>query len=155
MLSVTFEICGLSMALSCWEIMYPGFEKFKTSVNVVEALFQPRKLMATRELPAFRGFLRRTMVSKSKIPVGKRLIGDCGYPNEPQVSIRNSRDSPEVKNFKKRVRARHETFNGRIKAFKALAERFRHGHEKHKVVFESICVIVQYEMENGHPLFSV
>ena len=60
-----------------------------------------------------------------------------------------------VKSFKRRARARHETFNGRLKNFKILAERFRHGVPKHKAVFEAICVIVQYDMENGHPMFDV
>jgi hypothetical protein len=58
-----------------------------------------------------------------------------------------------------RARARHESFNKRIKQFKVLSECFRHAKganfKKHKIVFETICVIVQYEMENGHPLFDV
>ena len=44
---------------------------------------------------------------------------------------------------------------GQIKSFKILAERFRHGVEKHKVVFEAVFVIVQYEMEDGHPISDV
>jgi hypothetical protein len=49
----------------------------------------------------------------------------------------------------------HETFNGRLKNFSVLAEKFSHGHEKHKCIFEAVCVITQYEIENGHPLFDV
>ena len=90
---------------------------------------------------------------KSKIASGKRAVGDEGYRGEQQISTRNPLDSVMVKEFKKRARARHETFSGRIKSFKILAERFRHGVKKHKVVFEAVCVIVQYEMENGHPIF--
>ena len=93
---------------------------------------------------------------KAMIPVGKKAIGDRGYRGEQgKVSIRNPHDSAEVKAFKKRARARHETFNGRIKNFKVLEERFRHGVDKHQSVFEAVCVILQYEMENGHPLFDI
>ena len=90
---------------------------------------------------------------KSKIPERKRVIADQGYTNEAAISTRNRGDSNEA--FKRRTRARHETFNGRIKAFKILAERFRNGVDKHKIVFEAVCVIVQYDMENGHPMFAV
>jgi hypothetical protein len=89
----------------------------------------------------------------SKIPDGKRAIGDGGYKGEPsKVATKNHLDSEEVAKFKNRVRARHETFNGRIKFFKVLDERFRHGLDKHKVCFEAVCVLTQYELENGNPL---
>jgi len=91
---------------------------------------------------------------KSKIPAGKKVIADSSYKDQV-CSIRNSQDTPEVKKFKRRARARHENFNGRLKNFKVLATKFRHGHEKHKAVFEAVCDIMQYKMENGHPLFDV
>ena len=83
------------------------------------------------------------------------IITDRGYRGERWCSIRNELDSEEVKVFKRRARARHETFNKRIKNFGVMSERFRFGIHKHKMVFESIVVILQYEMENGHPLFEV
>lgn len=89
-----------------------------------------------------------------KLRPGAKAITDRVY-NGPQIAKRNEFDTPEVKAFKKRVRARHETFNGRIKVFKALDTRFRHGVQKHKAVFEAICVIVQFDMETGRPLFHV
>ena len=89
----------------------------------------------------------------SKIPDGKRAIGDSGYKGEPsKVATKNHLDSEEVAKFKNRVRARHENFNGRIKFDKVLDERFRHGLDKHKVCFEAVCVLTQYELENGNPL---
>jgi hypothetical protein len=91
---------------------------------------------------------------KSKIPAGKKVIADRIY-RDPVCSIRNPQDTPEVRKFKRRARARHETFNARIKSFKVLAEKFHHGAAKHKAVFEAVCVITQYQMENGHPLFDV
>lgn len=85
---------------------------------------------------------------------GQQAVADRAYSG-PQVVIRNEHDLPHVKAFKKRVRARHETFNGRIKNFNILEARFRNGVGKHKAVFEACCVIVQYDMETGRPLFSV
>ena len=90
---------------------------------------------------------------KSKIPPGKLLIADNGYGGENQICIPNPFDEELLKNFKARVRARHENFNGRIKEFKNLSERFRsHNIESHGAAFTAVCVIVQYSMENGRPL---
>jgi hypothetical protein len=91
-----------------------------------------------------------------KIPAGKRGIGDNGYRGEKHfISTPNPYDDKKVKEFKRRAQARHESFNGRLKTFKCLDTRFRHGIEKHKISFEAIAVICQYQMENGSPLFTV
>jgi hypothetical protein len=92
---------------------------------------------------------------KSKMPPGKKCIADRLYRNEPTITIRNPLDNADVSEFKNRAQARHETFNKKIKTYKILDQRFRHGVQKHKQVFEAVCVIAQYEMENGHPLFDV
>ena len=93
---------------------------------------------------------------KALMPPGKNIIGDCGYLGEPDlISTHNTFDTPEVKILKMRSRARHETFNGRIKNFNILEDRFRHDVGKHEIVFVDVCVIIQYELENGHPLFAV
>jgi hypothetical protein len=91
---------------------------------------------------------------KSKMPPGKMAIGDRAY-KDTKCSIRNPFDSADVKKFKRRVRGRHEGFNRRIKIFKVLSETFRNNIDKHQCAFEAVCVIVQYEMENGYPLFEV
>ena len=63
---------------------------------------------------------------KSQIPLGKLVIADKGYLGEGNViSVRNEFDNEKVKKFKRRVRARHETFNGRLKEYKILSTRFR------------------------------
>lgn len=96
---------------------------------------------------------------KQKIPEGKRLIADQGYVAEPKFfSTRNPLDTPEVKELKKRAKARHETFNGRLKDWVILSQRFRctrDPFQKHKTVFEACCVLTQYDVEDSHPLFKV
>lgn len=90
----------------------------------------------------------------ARLPPGAKAVADRAYSGD-QVCVRNEFDSDEVKQSKKRTRARHETFNGRIKSFHILDERFRLGVQKHKAVFEACCVIVQYDMDTGRPLFRV
>jgi hypothetical protein len=98
---------------------------------------------------------RKPNGSKATIPEHSMLIGDKGYAGENTVSIPNRLDSQAVKLFKKRARARHESFNGRIKSFAILSERFRHTLDNHKIVFEAVCVICQYNMQYGQPLFDI
>lgn len=87
---------------------------------------------------------------------GKKAICDQGYKGEAgrTCATASSRDSLALRTFKSRMRARHETFNGRIKNFKILSGRFRHRLGKHRPAFEACCIIVQYQMDNGFPLFS-
>jgi hypothetical protein len=96
---------------------------------------------------------------KDKIKQGKKLPVDRGYKSskldEGMLSPPCALDSKELNNFKSRARLRQETFNGRLKFFDALGQTFRHGIDKHKLVLEAVCVIVQYQMDNGRPLFAV
>lgn len=106
------------------------------------------------DMKIFRGKLM------SKIPDNCRAVGDDGYRGEPlKVSTKNVFNTDKVKKFSSRVRARHETVNSRLKAFGALDNEFRSKGsgrmQKHKSVFEACCVIVQYELDNGSPLFKV
>lgn len=86
---------------------------------------------------------------KSKLLDGMIIVADMGYQNEDQVNVRNELDNNEVKAFKERARARHESYNEKIKCFKVLSETYRHALDTHRIVFESVCVIVQYKMDNN------
>jgi hypothetical protein len=100
---------------------------------------------------------------QSKLLPGQMAIGDRGYEGVPGISWSNKEDDYETYTYKKRARARHETFNARIKRFEVLSKKFRsyhdHSgetvHDRHRAVFVAVCVVVQYDMENGHPLFEV
>jgi hypothetical protein len=96
---------------------------------------------------------------KEQIPQGKRLIADQGYLAEKQLcSLRNPLDTLAVKQLKARAKARHETFNKRLKEWNVLSQRFRSTRDslsKHKTVFEACCVLTQYDIEDNHPLFDV
>ena len=100
---------------------------------------------------------------QSKLLPGQKAIGDRGYRNVRGVSTNNTEDEEATAEFKRRARARHETFNARIKRFAVTSTRFRafhdHNgqsvHDNHRTVFVAVCVIVQFEMENGSPMFDV
>jgi hypothetical protein len=51
--------------------------------------------------------------------------------------------SKEFANFKSRARARQEQFNSRLKFYDYLGGLFRHVANKHKYVFEAVCVTLQ------------
>jgi hypothetical protein len=91
---------------------------------------------------------------KKKIPPSRRAIGDRAY-EDPRVTTPNPQHSRALQKFLSRARTHHETFNSRLKNFNCLKEVFRHSHKKHQICFEAICVICQYQMENGSPLFDV
>lgn len=98
---------------------------------------------------------RREGGLKEKIPPGKKVIADKIYQPEPMVSTTNPFDSPEVKRFKNRVRARQESLNKKAKDCNILETPFRHPLEKHKEVFEAIITMIQYDFDNGYSLFDV
>ena len=92
---------------------------------------------------------------QAKIKAGKLAIADGGYSG-PKVSVPNRREPKEVRQFKARVRARHETLNGRLKNFKILSETYRHNSkEKHGLAFDAIVVTVNMQIETGNQLFQV
>lgn len=83
---------------------------------------------------------------------GRKAIADHGYRGHENIMYANSFDTDEVRTWKGRATARQENFNCRIKTFKCLSERFRHDIKLHKIVFYAVCVICQYQLENGSPL---
>ena len=95
---------------------------------------------------------RKEFGLKSQLPPGKLVIADKGYPSEEQVSIPNTFDSDAVKLFKQRARARQESFNMRVKEFNILSSCFRSDPKLHGIVFDAVCVVVQFSIEGSRPL---
>lgn len=90
------------------------------------------------------------------IPDGFKIIGDNAYRGVPEkFSAPNPHDTKNVASFKGRARARHETFNKRIKDYQIINQQFRNKLAKHKIAFEAVCVLVQYNIENGNGLFEI
>ncbi len=95
----------------------------------------------------------------SKLKDHQKVVADQGYVGTEKAATRNEFDSPEVKKFKGRAKARQETINARLKAFGVLNQNFRTPGKlrlpRHKACMEACCVIVQYELENNSPLFEI
>lgn len=88
------------------------------------------------------------------IPRGKKGVADRGYEGcELQLCLPTAKAPKRLQNFMSRVRCRQETFNSRLKNFSSMSETWTHGIEKHQIAFEVVCVIVQYQMDNGSALF--
>ena len=93
--------------------------------------------------------------------MGKKAIVDRGYrsgvdPKEGNYfSFPDLMDTKDLHSFKTRARLRHETFNGRLKMYNILQKRFRHDFQIHVFAFEAVVVTVQYQMDNGSPIFAV
>lgn len=95
---------------------------------------------------------------RAMIPEGKKAVTDRGYRGrggDPKVAAPNTWDPPELRTFKARGRMRQEAFHSRIKRFNCLTDSFRHSRSKHALCFETVCVLLQYEMELVSPLFDV
>ena len=94
---------------------------------------------------------------KDKIPHGCCLIGDRGYAGEAdKISRPSDHDILCAAQFKGRCRSRHETFKGRLKDFNILDQPYRHtgrqlvvlaDYDDHKQIFESVCILVQYDLK--------
>ena len=86
----------------------------------------------------------------------KKIIADSGYKGYSNlVSRLSSHDNEEVSKFKTRARLRHEKYNRLLKEFECLSIKFRHSEKRLKQCFEAVAVIVQYNMENGRPLYDI
>ena len=78
-------------------------------------------------------------------------------PSDPSIVSESEllRFTHDQYRMKQRVRARHETVNGRFKNWNILNNRFRNQISFHSNVFSAIVVITKLEIENGFELFSV
>ena len=171
------EIFGISadgVDFKMWERQHPEFpydtkamsHKFKScGAKYLIALSVHRPQCVFIEGP-FRGgkgdldiFRESGLMQKLK-ESGKIAILDRGYRTKyahekKHFSLPDYMDSKELNNFKSRARLRQETFNGRLKFFKALSGTFENGFEKHGIALRAVAVIVQYQMDNGSPIYCV
>ena len=93
------------------------------------------------------------------MPQGKKGIADSGYKHlNEHIAIHREGHSKEMTNHINCVRACHENIYSRLKVFNILSDSFRGSWEKHdknKIFFEGCLVLVQYNIENGHPIMEI
>ena len=71
------------------------------------------------------------------------------------LCVPSTTNSRELKHFKSQARSRHESLNSRLTKFGILQQTFHHGMKCHEIAFEDVAVILQYQMDNGVPIFDV
>lgn len=80
---------------------------------------------------------------------GEKTLADGGYRNSDYF------ENPNGDQHKKKILARHETVNGRIKQFSCMKNRFRHDLHLRPSFFHAVVHLTQLMIENGEPLYSV
>eukprot|EP00171_Calliarthron_tuberculosum_P023512 IDg23512t1 len=73
---------------------------------------------------------------KQALMEGERVVADSGYSDDKCVTLNVIQD--EEKQIAALLRARHETVNGRFKAFEILRNRYRHNLDLH-LLFQRHC----------------
>ena len=96
------------------------------------------------------------------VPEGVRLVGDSAYGGQhDKVSVTMDAHKPETKRLFARMKSMQETCFKRLKGFGVLGGTFRHGKNKEDklkkigIIFDACAVLLQYDIENGYPLFEV
>ena len=147
-----------------WSTKWSSFKFGGAAAVAYEVVLKTNKLelvwlngpfpAATHDKRIFRMF---GLLDKLKLgPAGRKLIADDGYIAVDLLeflSLRNELDPREIQVYKERCLSRHESFNYRLKTFKCLDSRFRHGVEMHGKVTNAVAVILLYNVDDGEPLF--
>lgn len=89
---------------------------------------------------------------KGALGRGEIVVADKGYQDEKCVVEESLQISKEDI---KRIRARHETVNRRMKQFFVLGHKFRHPLSRHSSCFHAVANLNQIMIANGEPLFSM
>lgn len=130
------------------------FEKSALAYEVAIAVFESKVVWingpfpaATQDITIFKQALEQ------KIPTNCYAVVDNGYSNRPKLALPSPVDSPALRKFKSRIRARQESFNTLLKNFDVLKQQFRHGETQHGDCFRAVAVICQYQLDHESPLF--
>ena len=88
---------------------------------------------------------------------GERVEADKGYRGYPDKikCPANNANPAENRAMQGKVRARHETFNGRLKNWGILSQVYRHHIMSHGDVFRACAEVTQLTVAHGEPLFEV
>jgi hypothetical protein len=86
---------------------------------------------------------------------GEKFVADRGYRDGNVYADTPTGFNTPGQRMKSLVRARHETFNCRLKKFKILSTPYRGLLKHHYIFFHALCNILQVEIEQGAELFSV
>ena len=86
---------------------------------------------------------------------GEMYVADGGYQDGQRRASTPTGVWNMQEKMKSKVRARHEAVNSRFKFFHCLRDCYRHHINKHVIVARAVANIVQVEIEEEKPLFSL
>ncbi len=87
------------------------------------------------------------------MPEGLRLVGDSAYGGQyDKLTATMDAHSPKTKELFARMKSMQESLFGRVKVFKADVD---DKLEKAGETFDAVVVLIQLDIDNGHPLFEV
>lgn len=83
---------------------------------------------------------------------GEKCVADKGYNNKKFfITERYASCFPNMK----KILARHETINRRLKSWNVLSQRFRHSLHLHPKCFHAIVNLTQIAIENGEFIYDI
>ena len=96
-------------------------------------------------------------VLRNFLEPGERVEADEGYRGHPDKlkCPENDTNPMENRSMQGRVRAHHDTINGRLKTWGILSLVFVHNITMHGDLFCACTVVMQLTIMNGEPLFEV
>jgi hypothetical protein len=96
-------------------------------------------------------------VLRNFLEPGERVEADEGYRGHPDKIKCPGNDANPAENraMQGRVRARHETLNGRLEKWGILSQVYCHDIMRHGDVFRACAVVMQLTIQDGEPLFEV
>ena len=103
------------------------------------------------DITIFCNFLQHFLILLS----APRLMTDTGEALYHVKCPKCAANPKENRRMQGLVRARHETLNGRFKAWEILKQLYRHDIALHSYVFRAIAIIIQLTIDSGEPLFAV
>ena len=92
---------------------------------------------------------------RNNLGPGEKVIADDGYRGDSKVCTKHDARDEQHQLVMGLIRAHHETINRRLKTWKSLHSTYRHKRNKHHLIFESVLVLEQLAIENGHEPFQV
>lgn len=90
----------------------------------------------------------------SHLETKELTVSDKGYSHKKCLIAPLIKNTIQSSIFK-RIRARHEILNRRLKQFYVLSSTFRHSPEKHSACFFAVTNIVQESINLGQRLFEI
>jgi len=108
----------------------------------------PWRCGSNPDLAIFRRSLKQCLLWNEKV------IADKGYRGEPQVWLPSEGSAGQIEAHRL-IRARHESFNKRLKQWGCLKQVWRHELSHHHLVFNAVALLTQLSIDNGEKLFYI